>query len=325
MPFKLDPEVGAAMARLAAPGQALPPKAALGDYNGRRERIAMMFKSLSSPIPKNVRMRDYETTGIDRNKILLRSYQRESAPNGGPGIIYLHGGGYIAGSVDLCDSGVAVYASQSDALLLAVEYRLAPETQYPGNVADAYAGLLWLHEHATELGIDSEKIAIMGESGGGGLAAALAHYNLEQGGPTIAKQILIYPMLDDRNINEDPHIGAFAIWNHIDNETGWSCILGSKRGTANVLPSAAPARMTDARGLPPLYIEVGELDIFRDEDIEYARKFGMAGIEAELHLHPGCPHAFEGLAPTSNVARRAYADRFRAIQTIGAIEGPAKL
>jgi len=322
MPFKLDPEIAQVVAIMQQGEQ--PPPSALGDYETRRKNVMAMFSHLMPPVPEDVKMTDFYTTGIDGNKILLRWYEKEGAPKGGPAILYTHGGGYIAGSVSLYDGGVAKYVSTTGVPFLNVEYRLAPETQYPGNVADAHSGLQWLHAHASELGIDPKRIAVMGDSAGGGIAAALTHYNKEKGGPPIAKQILIYPMLDDKNIEHDPHIGAFAVWSSIDNETGWNCLLGSKRGAPNVPPSAAPARMTDATGLPQLYIETGELDIFRNEIIEYAAKFGKAGISVEMHVHPGCPHGFEVICPTAKVTQRAFADRYRTIMSIEAVEG-AKL
>jgi acetyl esterase/lipase len=323
MPFKLDPEVGAALQKLMPNGP--PPKPEVGDYQTRRANVAGLFKILMPPVAEDVQIKDYETTGIDGNKILLRWYEKKGTAKGGPAILYMHGGGYIAGTVDMTNGGVAAYVSNTGVPFLSVEYRLAPEAQYPGNVADAHAGLLWLHEHASELGIDVERIAVMGESAGGGLAAALTHYNIEKKGPAIAKQILVYPMLDDRNLGEHPHIGQFAIWTVEDNKTAWPALLGKRCGAPDLPPSAAPARMKTAEGLPPLFIDIGELDIFRDENIEYAAKFGKAGISAEIHIRPGVPHAFEGLAPQGVQAQATFADRFRAIQTIEKVEGGAKL
>lgn len=132
-------------------------------------------------------------------------------------------------------------------------------------------------------------------------------------------------MLDDQNITVDSNLAGLAFWTEGDNETGWDCILGSKRGTEDLLPSAAAARVTDPTGLPPMYIDVGELDIFRNEDIEYAAKFGKAGISVEAHVYPGCPHAFEVIAPEARVSKFAMANRYHAIQTIESIESSSKL
>jgi acetyl esterase/lipase len=146
-----------------------------------------------------------------------------------------------------------------------VEYRLAPEHRYPTPVEDCYSGLQWLAGHADELDVDPERIAVMGDSAGGGLAAAVALMSRDRGGPTLAHQILIYPMLDDRNTSPDPEIVPFAVWSYDDNITGWGALLGEAVGGASVSPYAAPARAIDLSGLPSCYLKVGQLDIFRDD------------------------------------------------------------
>ena len=219
--------------------------------------------------------------------------------------------------MDIYDGGVARYVQQSGVPFLSVDYRLAPEAQYSTNVKDAYAALKWTFENAEELGVDPSRITVMGDSGGGGMTAAVTHWNLEAGDKLpIAKQILIYPMLDDRNTQEDPELASFLAWNELDNATGWSCLLGDKFQSADLKPSAAPARMEKATGLPPAYIETGELDFFRNENILYAAKFGVAGISAELYVRPGCPHGFDVLAQDSDVSKRAYADRIRTLRAL---------
>ena len=188
----------------------------------------------------------------------------------GPAVLYLHGGGMISGSVAIYDGPVSRYVSNSGVSMLAVDYRLAPEHPYPVPVEDCYAGLRWLAEHADELGVDPARIAVMGDSAGGGLAAAVALLARDRGGPDLAAQILIYPMLDDRNTTPDPEIAPFAVWSYDDNITGWGALLGDAIGGPDVPAYAAPARATDLSDLPACYIEVGQLDIFRDEDLAYA-------------------------------------------------------
>jgi acetyl esterase/lipase len=171
------------------------------------------------------------------------------------------------------------YVSASGVPFLAVEYRLAPEVQAPVPVTDAYNGLRYLYDHASKLGVDQSRIAVMGDSAGGGIAASLTHYaRYQTGAPKIAKQILLYPMLDDRNTVDDPNMTPFLIWTIDDNKTGWGALLGDRMGSDNVRPTEAAARMTvqDAEGLPPAYIDVGELDLFRDECLEYARKVSQS-------------------------------------------------
>ncbi|ABW10008.1 Alpha/beta hydrolase fold-3 domain protein [Parafrankia sp. EAN1pec] len=191
----------------------------------------------------------------------------------------------VSVEAELYDPWVARYVSATGVPMLSVEYRLAPEHSHPTPAEDCYAALRWLADHAVELGVDPARIAVMGDSGGGGLAAAVALLARDRGGPVLARQILIYPMLDDRNTTPDPAIP----------------------------PYAAPARADDLTGLPPAYVEVGELDIFRDESIEYARRLAAAGVSTELHVHPGAPHGFDALGPETDVGRRATADRVRVL------------
>jgi acetyl esterase/lipase len=148
------------------------------------------------------------------------------------------------------------------------------------------------------------------------VAAGLALLARDRGGPALAKQILLYPMLDDRTTTPDPALVSFATWLYEDNITAWQALLGDACGGPDVSPYAAPARMTDATGLPPVYIEALELDIFRDEDIEFARRTAEAGVSTELHVHPAVPHAFETLAFDSRVARRMAEDRLRVLRSL---------
>jgi len=186
---------------------------------------------------------------------------------------------------------------------------------------DFFAGLTWLRDHATELNVDPARIAVMGDSGGGCVAAATAILARDRKfTPPLAKQILIYPMLDDRNIKPDESPPPFMAWSYEDNLTAWSAVLGKsidemKAGIADVSPYTVPARVTDVANLPPMYIEVGNLDIFRDEDIEYARRLSVANVTTELHVRAGCPHGWEGVAPNAKVTVEAMVDRIRALQS----------
>jgi acetyl esterase/lipase len=190
------------------------------------------------------------------------------------------------------DRGLGAYVSSSGVPFLSAEYRLAPEPLHPVPVEDIYAGLIWLYEHAEELGVDKRPIAVIGQSVGGRLAAAVTLLARERGGPAVAKQTLVYPILDDRTVVEDPQVSKFLIWTAENNITGWGALLGPLYGTNDIPETAAPGRIEDATGLPPTYIEVGELDLFHEEDIESARKLWRAGLNTELHIRPGCMHAF---------------------------------
>jgi acetyl esterase/lipase len=201
--------------------------------------------------------------------------------------------------------------------LLLLDYRVAPEHPHPTPVEDCYAALCWLAEQAPALGVNPARIAVMGDSAGGGLAAGVALLARDRGGPAIAQQILIYPMLDDRTTTPDPQLPAsYLTWNYDDNLTGWSAVLGESAGTDAVSPYAAPARAGDLTGLPAAFIDVGDRDIFRDEDITYARRLADAGVPTELHVHPGCPHSFEGLVRAAAVSQRAIADRTRRLRSL---------
>jgi acetyl esterase/lipase len=156
----------------------------------------------------------------------------------------------------------------------------------------------------------------MGDSAGAGLAAAVAILSRDRSGPPLARQILLYPMLDDRNTTPDPQIAPFAGWTYDDNITAWNALLGQREDDTPIDSWAAPARLADAAGLPPAYIEVGQLDIFRDEDVTYALTLSHGGVPVELHLHPGVPHEYDAIAFNADVSQRALADRHRVLKSL---------
>jgi acetyl esterase/lipase len=314
MSLTLDPEIAAALAPMAASGFAPP---AVGDIEGRRTLWEPIIGAAGTaqPIPADVTTSEHYATADDGAQIAMRWYDKDgSAP--GSAVVFFHGGGYIFGHIDLFDGPVSRYVSASGVPMLSVEYRRAPEHPFPTPLEDAYTALRWLHEHAAELGLDPERIGVMGDSAGGGMAAALTILARERGGPAIARQILLMPMLDDRTRTPNPHIAPYAIWSYDDSATAWPALLGDAAGGPDVPPTAAPARLEDASGLPPAYIDVGQIDVFRDEDMAYATKLSRAGVPVEFHLHPGAPHEFDSIAFDSDVARRAIADRVRVLKSI---------
>lgn len=271
-----------------------------------RDGMEQASFAMPEPIGTGVTTRDEQVTGPDGQAIPVRIY----TPSGAgpmPAILQIHGGGYVMGSVNTGHGGMMTLAAATDAVILSVDYRLAPETRAPGSVEDCYAALLWLHDHAADLGVDPTRIAVAGQSAGGGLAAALTLMARDRGGPAIAHQILIYPMLDDRTcITRQPeHLGAF-VWTPQANSFGWRCLLGQEPGGAQVPPYSVPARATDLSGLPPAFIAVGALDLFLAEDMDYARRLIEAKVPAELHVYPGAYHGFDVMpdAPVSGQMQR---------------------
>jgi acetyl esterase/lipase len=318
MTLALDPEVAAVLAAIAEQSGPMPAPPPVGDVDARRTTLNAMlehFNNVAQPIASDVDITDHDITSADGATVNARWYRSLSNPSGAA-VLYLHGGGMIVGSVPIFDGPVSRYVARTGVSMLSVDYRLAPEHPHPTPVEDAYAGLVWLTAHATELGVDPNRIAVMGDSAGGGLAAAVAILSRDRLGPAVAHQILLYPMLDDRTTMPDPYLAPLAGWSYDDNVTGWNALLGERTASTVVEPSAAPARVADAHGLPPAYIEVGQLDIFRDEDVTYAVTLGRAGVPVELHVHPGVPHEFDAIAFDADVSRRALADRHRVLESL---------
>ena len=209
------------------------------------------------------------------------------------------------GMADLLD-----WAQELQLVVVSVEYRLAPEDPHPAPVEDCYAGLVWTAEHADELGIDPDRIIIAGASAGGGLAAGVALLARDRGGPALAAQALLCPMLDDRNNTPSSRqMAGLGVWDQTSNNTGWSALLGADCGGPDVSKYAAPARETDLSGLPPAFIDVGSAETFRDEDVAYASGIWQAGGVAELHVWPGGFHGFDVMAPQAAVSQAAKAAR----------------
>jgi acetyl esterase/lipase len=265
--------------------------------------------------PPDVTVTEYQATAADGTAIPMRLYRKDGSWPGSLAV-YFHGGGMFLCSIDTHDPICRNYTAASGVPLLSVDFRLAPEHPYPTSVEDCYAALGWAAEHAGELGVDPGHVAVMGESAGGGMAAGVALMARDRGGPALKSQILLYPMLDDRTTTPDPEIAPFAMWTTDDNITGWGCLLGDAAGGPDVPGYAAPARERNLSGLPPAYIEVGQLDIFRSEDLDYAERLSRAGVDVEFHLRPGVPHAFEVVAPDSAVAHRAQDDRTRVLRAL---------
>lgn len=222
-----------------------------------------------------------------------------------PAILHIHGGGYILAEAGWEVGHLQPIARDLGCAIVTVDYRLAPETRFTGSVEDNYAGLLWLYRNAESLGVDTQRIAIMGESAGGGHAALLAFAARDRDEVPVALQVLVYPMLDDRTGSArrvQPPIGSIG-WGPASNRFGWESFLGEKPGEPNVNPAGVPARRTDLEGLPPAFVGVGGIDLFVDEDIDYARRLTNAGVMTELLVVPGAFHGFDRIAPETTPAR----------------------
>ncbi|MFF8933368.1 alpha/beta hydrolase [Streptomyces paradoxus] len=223
-----------------------------------------------------------------------------------PVIYHVHGGGMVIGNNRVGVDVPLEWAKALDAVVVSVEYRLAPEHPHPAPVEDVYAGLLWTADHAAEIGADPERIVIAGASAGGGLSAALALLTRDRKGPQPIGQVLMCPMLDDRNDTPSTYqMAGLGVWDRTANETGWTALLGSRRGGPDVPAYAAPARAEDLTGLPPAFLDVGSAETFRDEVVAYASRIWQAGGVAELHVWPGGFHGFDGFAPQAAVSQAA--------------------
>ena len=255
--------------------------------------------------------------GPDDNPLELVILRPRHAVGPAPGIYAMHGGGMVLGSrYGDCDKLVEL-VREYGVVCVSVEYRLSPEHPDPAPVEDCYAGLIWMAEHAAELGVDPTRITVRGGSAGGGLAAAMALLARDRQGPAIAGQMLICPMIDDRNETVSARqYDGIGLWDRSYNHAGWDALLGDRRGTDAVSSYAAPARAADLQQLPPAFIEVGAAEVFRDEDVSFAGGLWAGGVQAELHVWAGAFHGFSAVCPQAPVSRaalavrRSWADRF---------------
>jgi acetyl esterase/lipase len=224
-----------------------------------------------------------------------------------PAILHMHGGGLVLGAPEMSDASNRKQASALDVVIVSVDYRLPPEHPFPAPLEDCYAVLRWLHGNAASLGVDPDRIAVKGESAGGGLAASLALLARDRGEVPLSFQCLTYPMIDDRTPGgSHPYAGEF-IWTARSNRFGWDCYLGDRAGADNVSGYAAAARAEDLRGLPPALIVTTALDLFLEENLEYARRLTRAGVPVELLVYPGAYHGFQ-MAGDSEINRRYERD-----------------
>lgn len=266
-----------------------------------RPRVRRMLRAAQRGLSRDavvegVRYRDLEEDGA-----AVRVYRPGSGATGA-GLLWIHGGGLVIGQPSQDDRFCSTTARDLGVVVVSVDYRLAPEEPFPAAADDCVAAWDWFQGAADDLGVDPARIAVGGQSAGGGLAACLAHRLHDRGGVQPRAQMLGCPMLDDRTAarTELDGVGHW-VWNNRMNRFGWSAYLGQAPGGVTQ-PYAVAARREDLRGLPPAWIGVGDIDLFHDEATDYARRLREAGVDCDLEIAPGAPHGFEAWAPDAPVA-----------------------
>ncbi len=286
---------------------------AIPDIVARRAAAAELVAAIPVEPNPNVVTEDRAVPGpAGEPDISVRIY-RPAAPAGTalPGVYYIHGGGMVLGDVPGDDVQASKICEEVGAVVVSVEYRLAPEHPYPAPVEDCYAGFVWMAENAAALGIDAQRLAVYGASAGGGLTLAVVLLARDRRGPAIRFQMPIYPMIDDRNTTpSSQEITDVGIWDRAGNIEAWNWYLGGAPADAY----AAPARADDLTGLPPAFLDVGTVDLFRDEDIAFAMRLMQSGVPTELHVSPGAYHASELFAPEAALSHRIWDRRIDALR-----------
>lgn len=252
----------------------------------------------------------------DDGQTRVVSYETPGRTRPSGALVWIHGGGLVMGRPEQANEFASRVARDLDLLVVNVDYRLAPEHPFPAGLDDCMVALWWLHDRADELGVDRTRIAVGGDSAGGGLAAAVAQRSRDEGGPPIAFQALVYPMLDDRTVLRTDHDGRGEfIWTPVSNRFAWTAYLGHPPSAAPERPYAAPARTEDLAGLPPAWVGVGDLDLFHDEDLDYARRLEAAGVPCELRLEEATYHAADNILPGRPTSRAFRESLVAALRT----------
>lgn len=293
----LDPESAAALA-LQMLGDPSPITA--DDIEHKRVEEAAAAEATLTVLDRRGLVRtDHRVQSFDGVEITMSVLHRKDRIRTSPLIYYVHGGGMMLGNRWSGADAFLDWIDRYNAVIATIEYRLAPEHPFPTPQEDCYAGLLWLEDNAGALGLNVETGLIAGISAGGGIAAAVTLMARDRGGPRIGGQLLLAPMLDDRNATVSTRQFPTGLWNAMENELGWRSLLGDLYGTDDVPAHAAPARAEHLGGLPPAFVEAGSAEVFRDEAVEYASRIWAAGGQAELHVWAGGFHGFQTLTHTS--------------------------
>ncbi len=275
-----------------------------GGLAAMRAQQEEFFAAMAPPLSDGVERSDHVVS--TEPYVVVRVHRPKAVEAPAACLFSIHGGGYIIGSYSMDDAKFDACCRQFGCVGVSVEYRLAPETPYPGPLDDCYTALEWTFAHAAEIGVDPNRIGITGVSAGGGLAAALALVARDRAELPVAFQLLECPMLDDRQITPSSRYDDLLIWSRESNTFGWQAYLGDRYGTDDVPAYAAAARAVDLSGLPPALVIAGGADGFRDENIDYAARLARAGVATDLCVIAGAPHGvqmFAGTTPTRRWAR----------------------
>jgi acetyl esterase/lipase len=308
---RLDPEIATIFPDL--------PVLDLTDIPAARSALAEFLAATAATTEHspNVTYRDHMAPGLAGAVPgpRVRLYRPAEQSGALPCLYWIHGGGHVRGQIEQDDFALEHIVEAVGCVVASVDWRRAPEHPFPAELDDCYSGLTWIHDNATTLAIDPNRIAVAGASSGGGSAAGLALIARDRGHPALCFQLLIEPMLDDRNVTPSSYaILEPRVWNRQSNLIAWRCYLDDASATDEVSPYAAPARSKDLTCLPPTFISVGDLDLFFDEAVEYAQRLQRAEVPVELHVYPGAIHGFDSLATASRVAQRSTRDRDEALQ-----------
>jgi len=311
----LDPEVAAALAEI--PEEFLATNLMdFDDLPASRDRLAeVMDASYEDTSSDTVTIEDVTVPGPSGDGLRLRVHRPVDPDGPLPCVYWMHLGGMVSGRVEDEDATAARLVEGLDCVVVAVDYRLAPEHPYPAPVDDCYAGFSWIADNAEELDVDASRLALAGLSAGGGLAAAVALRARDDSGPEPCLQMMLCPMLDDRNDSIScRQVTDIGIWDRDMNVRAWEAYLGERSGGEDLPPDASPARAEDLAGLPPAYLDVGTHDLYRDETMAYAARLAKSGVLSESHLWPGCFHGFDVFAPEARVSQTAWRTRIDALE-----------
>ncbi|WP_137845060.1 alpha/beta hydrolase [Microbacterium sp. 2FI] len=264
-------------------------------------RLSLWLIARASRLAPGARVEGVDRRVVKRDGVSVRVYIPEQTT--GAALLWIHGGGLVLGAAKMDDRFCGESARDLGVVVVSVDYRVAPQHPFPAAHDDAYAAWQWLERNAADLGVDRGRIAVGGQSAGGGLAAALVQ-RLHDEGTDAAAQVLLCPMLDDRTAaDRSLDARAHLIWNNRSNLVGWTSYLGGPPGDEHVPPYAVPARREDLAGLPPTWIYASDLELFHDEDVDYARRLEAAGVDTTLEVVAGAVHGFEAWAPDTHLAR----------------------